>query len=130
MVSFTKLLFIVPCMLSVYFRLPLQKCLARHARVIYEHCFNELKQSIKSSCCAGIVTSVCSNMPVAWSRRVERKKRGGGGKARSICFTPCGHSHCVLSFFLCFPSLVQWLKHSRKEYCELCKHRFAFTPSK
>uniref|UniRef100_A0AAY4ACJ1 E3 ubiquitin-protein ligase MARCHF6 n=1 Tax=Denticeps clupeoides TaxID=299321 RepID=A0AAY4ACJ1_9TELE len=26
--------------------------------------------------------------------------------------------------------LVQWLKHSRKEYCELCKHRFAFTPSK
>lgn len=29
-----------------------------------------------------------------------------------------------------FYSLVQWLKHSRKEYCELCKHRFAFTPSK
>ncbi|XP_065483777.1 E3 ubiquitin-protein ligase MARCHF6 isoform X5 [Caloenas nicobarica] len=26
--------------------------------------------------------------------------------------------------------LVQWLKHSRKEYCELCKHRFAFTPSR
>ncbi|MGH0142938.1 UNVERIFIED_CONTAM: hypothetical protein FKN15_030513 [Acipenser sinensis] len=25
--------------------------------------------------------------------------------------------------------LVQWLKHSRKEYCELCKHRFAFTPN-
>uniref|UniRef100_A0A7N8Y705 E3 ubiquitin-protein ligase MARCHF6 n=1 Tax=Mastacembelus armatus TaxID=205130 RepID=A0A7N8Y705_9TELE len=23
---------------------------------------------------------------------------------------------------------VSWLKHSRKEYCELCKHRFAFTP--
>ena len=31
---------------------------------------------------------------------------------------------------LFFSSLVQWLKHSRKEYCELCKHRFAFTPSK
>uniref|UniRef100_A0A3Q1IJ98 E3 ubiquitin-protein ligase MARCHF6 n=1 Tax=Anabas testudineus TaxID=64144 RepID=A0A3Q1IJ98_ANATE len=26
--------------------------------------------------------------------------------------------------------LVQWLKHSKKEYCELCKHRFAFTPSR
>ncbi|XP_018121617.1 E3 ubiquitin-protein ligase MARCH6 isoform X2 [Xenopus laevis] len=26
--------------------------------------------------------------------------------------------------------LVLWLKHSRKEYCELCKHRFAFTPSR
>uniref|UniRef100_S4RS95 E3 ubiquitin-protein ligase MARCHF6 n=1 Tax=Petromyzon marinus TaxID=7757 RepID=S4RS95_PETMA len=24
--------------------------------------------------------------------------------------------------------LLQWLKHSRKEYCELCKHRFTFTP--
>eukprot|EP00058_Branchiostoma_floridae_P019098 XP_002604587.1 hypothetical protein BRAFLDRAFT_92810 [Branchiostoma floridae] len=24
--------------------------------------------------------------------------------------------------------LIQWLKHSKKEYCELCKHRFAFTP--
>ncbi|WAR12066.1 MARH6-like protein [Mya arenaria] len=26
------------------------------------------------------------------------------------------------------PVLVQWLKYSRKEFCELCKHRFAFTP--
>ncbi|XP_071816977.1 E3 ubiquitin-protein ligase MARCHF6-like [Apostichopus japonicus] len=24
--------------------------------------------------------------------------------------------------------LVQWLKHSKKEYCELCMHRFTFTP--
>ncbi|KAK3871776.1 hypothetical protein Pcinc_023101 [Petrolisthes cinctipes] len=24
--------------------------------------------------------------------------------------------------------LVQWLRYSRKEYCELCKHRFHFTP--
>ncbi|CAH3042084.1 unnamed protein product [Pocillopora meandrina] len=24
--------------------------------------------------------------------------------------------------------LVQWLKHSKKEYCELCNHRFAFKP--
>lgn len=38
-----------------------------------------------------------------------------------------GQTHNV-SF--CFHSLLQWLKHSRKEYCELCKHRFAFTPSK
>lgn len=26
--------------------------------------------------------------------------------------------------------LVQWLRYSRKEYCELCNHRFSFTPSK
>ncbi|CAN9503334.1 unnamed protein product [Ophioblennius macclurei] len=24
--------------------------------------------------------------------------------------------------------LLLWLKHSRKEYCEVCSHRFAFTP--
>lgn len=24
--------------------------------------------------------------------------------------------------------LVQWLKYSKKEYCELCKHRYTFTP--
>lgn len=24
--------------------------------------------------------------------------------------------------------LVQWLKYSRKEYCELCKHKFSFKP--
>jgi hypothetical protein len=26
--------------------------------------------------------------------------------------------------------LVQWLRYSRKEYCELCNYRFSFTPSK
>lgn len=36
---------------------------------------------------------------------------------------------CINGMTFCC-SLVQWLKHSRKEYCELCKHRFAFTPSK
>lgn len=24
--------------------------------------------------------------------------------------------------------LVQWMRYSRKEYCELCSHRFSFTP--
>ena len=24
--------------------------------------------------------------------------------------------------------LVQWLKYSKKEFCELCKHRYSFTP--
>ena len=26
--------------------------------------------------------------------------------------------------------LLQWLKYSKKEFCELCSHRFSFTPSK
>lgn len=35
---------------------------------------------------------------------------------------------CILTLSF-IRSLVQWLKYSKKEYCELCKHRFAFTPS-
>jgi len=35
----------------------------------------------------------------------------------------------LMLLFLC-TSLVQWLKYSKKEYCELCKHRYIFTPSK
>ena len=47
----------------------------------------------------------------------------------------CYHSYkfCLNHLFIFGEfsfSLVQWLKYSRKEYCELCKHRFAFTPSK
>ena len=30
--------------------------------------------------------------------------------------------------FLCQECLVQWLKYSKKEFCELCKHRYSFTP--
>ena len=26
--------------------------------------------------------------------------------------------------------LLQWLRYSKKEFCELCNHRFSFTPSK
>ncbi len=25
--------------------------------------------------------------------------------------------------------LLLWLKYSKKEYCELCKHKFSFAPS-
>ncbi|RLV98335.1 hypothetical protein DV515_00010868, partial [Chloebia gouldiae] len=41
---------------------------------------------------------------------------------------PCIIHVCVLAVLNLFIRNVQWLKHSRKEYCELCKHRFAFTP--
>jgi E3 ubiquitin-protein ligase MARCH6 len=33
-----------------------------------------------------------------------------------------------LIFNFYFFSLVQWLKYSKKEYCELCKHKFTFAP--
>ncbi len=35
-----------------------------------------------------------------------------------------------LNYFFQNLSLVQWLKYSKKEYCELCKHKFSFAPSK
>ncbi|XP_076818260.1 E3 ubiquitin-protein ligase MARCHF6-like [Clavelina lepadiformis] len=37
-----------------------------------------------------------------------------------ICTGSIGHVHQ--------DCLVQWLRHSRKEYCELCKHKFTFKP--
>ena len=50
----------------------------------------------------------------------------------------CHQSHKFLTRFLFYLddiflplcSLVQWLKHSKKEYCELCMHKFTFAPSK
>ena len=36
---------------------------------------------------------------------------------------------CETNSIFNFFSLVQWLKVSKKEHCELCKHRFSFMPS-
>ncbi|XP_007440523.2 E3 ubiquitin-protein ligase MARCH6 isoform X1 [Python bivittatus] len=46
----------------------------------------------------------------------------------SLSFLELKKTNYVPSSLLHLQLLVQWLKHSRKEYCELCKHRFAFTP--
>ncbi|XP_075070474.1 E3 ubiquitin-protein ligase MARCHF6 [Mixophyes fleayi] len=48
------------------------------------------------------------------------------GTAEKPLFHPCVCTGSIK--FIHQECLVQWLKHSRKEYCELCKHRFAFTP--
>lgn len=117
--------------LPVCFNLTLQKCLARRISVVRDHfLMTRLKQYIKYSCCA--ISFVCSNIARAWNAGHMVMLCRGKNMAGSVCFIPYVHSHSVfLSFPVCFfPSLVQWLKHSRKEYCELCKHRFAFTPSK
>uniref|UniRef100_A0A8C2S5C2 RING-type E3 ubiquitin transferase n=1 Tax=Capra hircus TaxID=9925 RepID=A0A8C2S5C2_CAPHI len=45
-------------------------------------------------------------------------------------YHPCVCTGSINIKFIHQECLVQWLKHSRKEYCELCKHRFAFTPSR
>jgi len=47
----------------------------------------------------------------------------------SVCLLLTGLVLELIMMFLC-TSLVQWLKYSKKEYCELCKHRYIFTPSK
>lgn len=43
---------------------------------------------------------------------------------RSICL----QNILTLTYFNFHCSLVQWLNYSKKEYCELCAHRFKFTP--
>ncbi|CAL4114135.1 unnamed protein product [Meganyctiphanes norvegica] len=48
------------------------------------------------------------------------------GSSDRQLFHPC---ICTGSIkFIHQDCLVQWLRYSRKEYCELCKHRFHFTP--
>ncbi|XP_077982341.1 E3 ubiquitin-protein ligase MARCHF6-like [Glandiceps talaboti] len=51
--------------------------------------------------------------------------RSEGASDRPL-FHPC---ICTGSIkFIHQDCLLQWLKHSKKEYCELCKHKFSFTP--
>ncbi|XP_070576243.1 E3 ubiquitin-protein ligase MARCHF6-like [Ptychodera flava] len=51
--------------------------------------------------------------------------RSEGSSDRPL-FHPC---ICTGSIkFIHQDCLLQWLKHSKKEYCELCKHKFSFTP--
>ncbi|ELU11646.1 hypothetical protein CAPTEDRAFT_60132, partial [Capitella teleta] len=48
------------------------------------------------------------------------------GSAEKPLFYPCVCTGSIK--YIHQECLVQWLKYSKKEYCELCKHRFAFTP--
>eukprot|EP00117_Sycon_ciliatum_P006826 scpid28246/ scgid10187/ E3 ubiquitin-protein ligase MARCH6; Membrane-associated RING finger protein 6; Membrane-associated RING-CH protein VI len=48
------------------------------------------------------------------------------GTPDNALFHPCACTGSIK--FVHQACLVQWLKHSRKEYCELCKHRFLFRP--
>ena len=50
------------------------------------------------------------------------------GTAERPLFHPC---ICTGSIkYIHQECLLQWLKYSKKEFCELCSHRFSFTPSK
>ena len=62
--------------------------------------------------------------------------QGGGGDICRVCrcegtperplFHPC---ICTGSIkFIHQDCLLQWLRYSKKEFCELCSHRFSFTP--
>uniref|UniRef100_A0A663MWY4 E3 ubiquitin-protein ligase MARCHF6 n=1 Tax=Athene cunicularia TaxID=194338 RepID=A0A663MWY4_ATHCN len=67
------------------------------------------------------------NILVAFSADICRVCRSEGTPEKPL-YHPCVCTGSIK--FIHQECLVQWLKHSRKEYCELCKHRFAFTPSK
>ncbi|XP_077348078.1 E3 ubiquitin-protein ligase MARCHF6 isoform X1 [Lithobates pipiens] len=71
--------------------------------------------------------------------RLDKMEAADEGNVKDICrvcrsegtmekplYHPCVCTGSIK--FIHQECLVQWLKHSRKEYCELCKHRFAFTP--
>lgn len=59
------------------------------------------------------------------SADICRVCRSEGGGDRPL-FHPC---ICTGSIkWIHQECLVQWMRYSRKEYCELCGHRFSFTP--
>uniref|UniRef100_A0A673XEG4 E3 ubiquitin-protein ligase MARCHF6 n=1 Tax=Salmo trutta TaxID=8032 RepID=A0A673XEG4_SALTR len=64
-------------------------------------------------------------MQVAYDGDICRVCRSEGTPDKPL-YHPCVCTGSIK--FIHQECLVQWLKHSRKEYCELCKHRFAFTP--
>ncbi|XP_045566942.1 E3 ubiquitin-protein ligase MARCHF6 isoform X2 [Salmo salar] len=65
------------------------------------------------------------NMDIADEGDICRVCRSEGTPDKPL-YHPCVCTGSIK--FIHQECLVQWLKHSRKEYCELCKHRFAFTP--
>ncbi|CAF97998.1 unnamed protein product, partial [Tetraodon nigroviridis] len=66
-----------------------------------------------------------NNMDTAEEADICRVCRSEGTPDKPL-YHPCVCTGSIK--FIHQECLVQWLKHSRKEYCELCKHRFAFTP--
>ncbi|KAI4809852.1 hypothetical protein KUCAC02_018710 [Chaenocephalus aceratus] len=64
-------------------------------------------------------------MDTAEEADICRVCRSEGSQDKPL-FHPCVCTGSIK--FIHQECLLQWLKHSRKEYCELCKHRFAFTP--
>ncbi|KAK2491633.1 hypothetical protein MC885_017150 [Smutsia gigantea] len=67
---------------------------------------------------------VCA-LRTTWGADICRVCRSEGTPEKPL-YHPCVCTGSIK--FIHQECLVQWLKHSRKEYCELCKHRFAFTP--
>ncbi|XP_002737454.1 E3 ubiquitin-protein ligase MARCHF6-like [Saccoglossus kowalevskii] len=61
---------------------------------------------------------------------------GAEGDICRVCRSEGAHDRPLFHPCICTGSikfihqdcLLQWLKHSKKEYCELCKHKFSFTP--
>uniref|UniRef100_A0A4W3GFG4 E3 ubiquitin-protein ligase MARCHF6 n=1 Tax=Callorhinchus milii TaxID=7868 RepID=A0A4W3GFG4_CALMI len=74
---------------------------------------NTANSGLLRACCAPSSADIC---------RVCRSE----GTMDKPLYHPCVCTGSIK--FIHQECLVQWLKHSRKEYCELCKHRFAFTP--
>lgn len=68
---------------------------------------------------------LANNMDTAEEADICRVCRSEGTPDKPL-YHPCVCTGSIK--FIHQECLVQWLKHSRKEYCELCKHRFAFTP--
>ncbi|XP_041455320.1 E3 ubiquitin-protein ligase MARCHF6-like [Lytechinus variegatus] len=67
---------------------------------------------------------------------MHEKMEDGNEDVCRVCRSEGGHERPLFHPCICTGSiryihqdcLVQWLKHSKKEYCELCMHKFTFAP--
>ncbi|KAG8013864.1 E3 ubiquitin-protein ligase MARCH6 [Nibea albiflora] len=76
-------------------------------------------------CGGGALHEQPAKMDTAEEADICRVCRSEGTQDKPL-YHPCVCTGSIK--FIHQECLLQWLKHSRKEYCELCKHRFAFTP--
>ena len=104
-------------------KVPLKNSVLKET-LFMNYCSNLAHRKRNSSIYVGL--RLCQIPPFLLSLDICRVCRCEGSAERPL-FHPC---ICTGSIkFIHQECLLQWLRYSKKEFCELCNHRFSFTPS-
>ena len=99
------------------------RCEGASYRSLFHHFSNHEK--LVKSCCDINTSCDLTFFFYSFPGDICRVCRCEGASDRPL-FHPC---ICTGSIkFIHQDCLLQWLKYSKKEFCELCSHRFSFTP--